>query len=100
MPEKDWSDPDNDLSGATLRIDYTQPGWFEWAQPEWGAVLPSPVREHTREAALQAALRIDPQATEAQIGPTKLDLIVAYQHAPHARYVRIVRTHMDGWRDR
>jgi hypothetical protein len=100
LPGKDWSDADNDLSGAALQVDYTQPGWFEWAQPGWGALVPSPVREHTREAALQAALRIDPRATEAQIRPTIMDLIFVYQHAPRARYVRVVRTHNDGWVDR
>jgi hypothetical protein len=36
------------------------------------------VREPTREAALQAARRIDPAATEAQIVPTELQLTVIY----------------------
>ena len=68
-----------ELAGTALRVDYTQPDWFEW-QPEmpslrW-AVRSAPglkgrwltvpvVRERTREAALQALRRIDPQLREA-----------------------------------
>jgi hypothetical protein len=38
---------------------------------------PAPVRERTREAALQAARRVDPGATEAQITtPTQPGLLV------------------------
>ena len=40
--------------------------------------MSSPVRERSREAALQAARRIDPQADEAQIAPTELAVTVAY----------------------
>jgi hypothetical protein len=36
------------------------------------------VRERTRAAALRAALRLDPQAAEAQIVPTELDLMFVY----------------------
>ena len=68
------------LSGAALRVDYTQPGWFEWQPPEnqtlrWavrstpgreGEWLPVPaVRDRTREAALQALRRVDPQIRAA-----------------------------------
>jgi hypothetical protein len=68
-----------ELKGTALRVDYTQPGWFEW-QPAWsllrwavrstpgpkGKWLPVPVvRERTRQAALQALRRIDPQIREA-----------------------------------
>ncbi len=105
-----------DLIGTALRVDYTQPGWFEW-QPVWSlrwAVRPGPgkegkwlglpaVRERTREAALQALRRLDPQIREAvratlqdlvdrgalpattafppeeeQIVPTRLDLVTIY----------------------
>jgi RNA polymerase sigma-70 factor (ECF subfamily) len=69
-----------ELAGAVLRVDYTQPGWFEWAPPQnqtlrwavrstpgrdgrWQPV--PPVRERTREAALQALRQIDPQIRAA-----------------------------------
>jgi hypothetical protein len=39
------------------------------------------VRERTQIAALQAARRIDPIVTEAQIVPTQLDLLFCYSHA-------------------
>jgi hypothetical protein len=61
-------------------VDYTQPGWFEWAPqghrwlrwavrsapgPE-GKWLPVPVvRGRTREAALQALRQVDPQIRDA-----------------------------------
>jgi RNA polymerase sigma-70 factor (ECF subfamily) len=105
-----------ELAGTALRVDYTQPGWFEW-QPNWSlrwAVRPGPgregqwlpvpgVRERTREAALEALRRLDPQiraavratlqgwvergaipsttdlpSEEAQIVPTRLDLATIY----------------------
>jgi hypothetical protein len=71
-----------DLSGAVLRVDYTQPGWFEWLPPQNPAfrwVLPeelgpqgrralrAPLRERTREAALAAARRAEPQVREALV---------------------------------
>jgi RNA polymerase sigma-70 factor (ECF subfamily) len=66
------------LAGTALRVDYTQPGWFEW-QPNWslrwavrsapgreGKWMPVPaVRERTPEAALQALRRLDPQIRAA-----------------------------------
>ena len=66
-------------------MDYRLPGSFQWTVPETpGDGTPpwlrlSLVREPTREAALQAARRIDPQATEAQIAPTELQLTVVYR---------------------
>jgi len=106
----------DDLAGATLRVDYTQPGWYQWLQPgdftsrRWVVSLEPgpkgrrelmpPVRERTREAALQAARRVLPPVTAAmvdahrrygpgmtaakrlpqpeQIAPTELDLVVVY----------------------
>lgn len=68
-----------ELSGAVVRVDYTQPGWFEWRPPgpEWlkwtmpaslgprpARALVAPVRERTREATLAAARRVDPQLRE------------------------------------
>jgi hypothetical protein len=73
-----------DLAGAALRVDYTLPGGFQWARPEapgaprWQTLLPSTVRERTREAALTAAHRIDPQIADAQIVPTELAITVFY----------------------
>jgi hypothetical protein len=82
-----------ELAGAALRVDYTQPGWFRWAPggPTYRGwvMLTEPgregrrtfrplVRERTREAALQAVRRIDPQADPAQIVPSGLDLAIVY----------------------
>jgi hypothetical protein len=68
------------LSGTALRVDYTQPGWFEWHPPAKTSLrwvvrstpdgedrwLPVPaVRERTREAALQAMRRVDPRIRAA-----------------------------------
>jgi Putative zinc-finger len=72
------------LSNATLRIDYTLPGGFEWVKPQqpdapsWQALLPSPARERTREAALIAAQRVDRQVDPGQIAPTELGLTLFY----------------------
>jgi hypothetical protein len=72
-----------EFTGATVRVGYTHPGEFQWTVPEAdlpgrGALGLSPVHERTREAALQAARRIDPQADPAQITPTELALTVVY----------------------
>jgi hypothetical protein len=104
----------DELAGSTLRVDYTQPGWFTWRVPVWvlrwavplepgrmgrRALMP-PVRERTREAALQTARRLAPRVTAAvlpalrradpqfelaqwtpqpdQIVPTELDLKIGY----------------------
>ena len=73
------------MAGATLRVEYTQPGWFRWNVPDAEAGLPgrgtyaiSPVRARTRAAALQAAPRISPQASEMQIVPTELAVTIVY----------------------
>jgi RNA polymerase sigma-70 factor (ECF subfamily) len=106
-----------DLSGSVLYIDYRQPGWYEWRPPgsyllRWlvpvdpgpkGRLIPRPkVRERTREAALQALRRVDPQvraavlaavgrsdprllaelvSDETQIVPTDLNLTLIYSPA-------------------
>ena len=107
-----------ELARGTLRVEYIQAGWFEWRVPgpawlQWvvpmGAgrrVLRPPVRERSREAALQALRRVDPQIREAvlqaasqaeiasgtvtlgddaQIAPTELDLQIAYIPDPASR---------------
>jgi hypothetical protein len=74
----------DDLTGATLRVEYTQPGWFQWGDPNhpgrgyynrWvipvettprGRRVPRPpVRERTRAAALQAVQRVNPELQQA-----------------------------------
>jgi hypothetical protein len=66
-----------EVAGATLFVDYSQPGWFEWRVPgaDWlrwvtplntGKRAPRlPVRGRTREATLQAARQVDPQIRQA-----------------------------------
>jgi hypothetical protein len=69
----------DELAGATLRVDYTQPGAFQWHKPgeftptRWVVrvepgptgrrVLIPPIRERTPEAALAAARRAFPPIT-------------------------------------
>ena len=110
----------DELVGATLRVEYTQPGWFQWGEPREGNILRwvvpmepgrhglrvfrPPIRERSREAALQAVRRVDPKIREAlaramqridprletaphvveedQIFPTKLDLAFIYFPGP------------------
>jgi hypothetical protein len=78
------------LAGATLRVDYSLPGGFQWRRPAepsrspWQMLEPPPVRERTREAALLAARRINAQARDAQIAPTDLALSIIYAPAPDA----------------
>jgi hypothetical protein len=82
-----------ELAGATLRVDYTVPGWFtcrvpdpawrQWvvqvaAGPEGRRAVRPPVREQTQKAALQTARRLDPTAEEAQIVPTSLNCAIIY----------------------
>jgi hypothetical protein len=69
----------DELAGATLRVKYTQPGWFTWQIPgpyylEWivplepgpqgRRALVSPIQERTRDAALQAARRLSLPVSE------------------------------------
>jgi len=73
-----------ELQGATLRVDYSQPGEFQWGDPgmaftpfPWvvivepgrdGRWLPRPLlRGRTREAVAQAVLRLDPQLRERAV---------------------------------
>jgi hypothetical protein len=66
-----------ELAGATLRVDYSRPGCFEWRPQSWyrwvmpteaGTRAPRPyLREATREAALQAARRYFPQVAAAMV---------------------------------
>jgi RNA polymerase sigma-70 factor, ECF subfamily len=86
-----------ELAEATLRVDYTLPGWFRWgapADPEGRprpVIGPWPVHEPTREAALHAARRLDTQATDAQLVRTELDVKFVYLwHAEKDRYLRLV----------
>jgi RNA polymerase sigma factor (sigma-70 family) len=111
-----------ELQGATLRVDYSQPGGFQWGDPglaftpaPWVVVVepgreghwrPRPLlRDRTRQAVMEAVLRLDPtlreramhvirsrQTTaeppaplEAQIFPTDLSLNIAYLPAASNR---------------
>jgi hypothetical protein len=80
----------DELAGASMRVDYAVPQGYEWnppreaGRPRLPSILPPPVREPTREAALQAARRIDRAATEAQITPTEFALTILYLPAPNA----------------
>jgi RNA polymerase sigma-70 factor, ECF subfamily len=89
-----------ELAGATLRVDYSRPGRFEWRPISWyrwvmpteaGTRVPRPyLREPSREAALQAARRyypeiaaamtkaqrrFFPQVTEAQLAPQEEQIV-------------------------
>jgi hypothetical protein len=72
------------LATATLRVDYTLPGWFQWgapADPEGRlrpVIGPWAVRESTPRAALRAAQRLNPEVTEAQLARTDLEVIFIY----------------------
>jgi hypothetical protein len=85
-----------ELKEAALLVSYVEAGGFEWRpvrpqQPtapagdrlirvreEEDGIDLAPVHERTREAALAAARRIDPQATPAQIQPTQPTLSIRY----------------------
>jgi hypothetical protein len=115
----------DELTGAILRVDYSLAGMFEWRVPgppwlQWvvplapgtdGRRVPRPpVRERTRESALQALRQVDPQirqavlqaagradprlvgappSEEAQIVPSQTDLAIIY--IPGASNRRAVR---------
>jgi hypothetical protein len=72
----------DELAGAALRVEYTQPGGFQWGEPGWSGyytrwVIPQgsgpqdrrvprpPVTAPTREEALAAVRRLDPHLREA-----------------------------------
>jgi hypothetical protein len=102
----------DELAGAALRVDYAQPGWFEWQPPgafRWALplepgpqgrrVLQAPVRERSREAALAAARRAEPGLREAllkltrhhQMPDEKVDeLLRSADVAPTRLYLAIV----------
>jgi hypothetical protein len=102
-----------ELAGAALYVEYTQPEGFQWqmaagaggagsarggpdpgrfdtasvragsrapgSSPAWRSFIGLPVvRERTREAALQAARRIEPQVSEGQLVPAELALTAVY----------------------
>jgi hypothetical protein len=71
-----------ELTGTSLMLDYSLPGAFEWRPPEppeapsWKQLVPPPVREPGRAAALVAARRIDPTASEDTLKATELALTI------------------------
>lgn len=90
-----------ELSQASLQVDYTPPGDYQWTPVARGAtpaerMQTAPrVREHTREAALLAAQQLDPQVTEAQITPTEVALKLTLSlGGPQARFTPFV-IHVD-----
>jgi hypothetical protein len=121
----------DELAGSVLRVDYTQPGWFEWRPPgpdvlRWVVpvepvpggrrALRPPVRARTRQDALAAARRFDPQlqqamrqvihrldpraeattAEDAEIVPTRLDLTIIYVPGDtNRRPLHILRSQQD-----
>jgi hypothetical protein len=84
----------DELSQATLRVDYSLPGAYEWrpngrpGSPDQGllAFEPAAARAPTREAALQAARKIDPRALETQILATELAMTLEYSLGPGSPY--------------
>jgi hypothetical protein len=89
LGERDWIEPLQsleELAGGVLRVEYTQPGWFEWRVPghpyfQWivpigtgsqlrRATRPQ-IRERTPEAALEKARRLYPQGFEAEVQTAK-----------------------------
>jgi hypothetical protein len=98
-----------ELAGAALCVAYTQPGGYRWAppvrpgRPERGPAELSLVWERTREAALQAARRLNPQVEMAEIEPTELALTFLYtsdnpKAGTHSGFVlRATRDGSQGW---
>jgi hypothetical protein len=92
------------MEGAVLWIDYTQPGGFEWPPsenwmrwelpgepgPSGRRVLYGPICEQTREAALAALRRAEPEVREAprRTGATaeSIDEFVAKMEVAPTRY--------------
>jgi hypothetical protein len=77
-----------DLAGATMRVDLSLPGSYEWrpvrerGAPFTADLLLPRVRERTREGALQAARRIDPGITDARIVPSEPAITILYIPKP------------------
>jgi hypothetical protein len=77
----------------------------EGDQPDNRSIGLSPVRERTRAAALQAARRIAPRVSEAQIVPTELAVTVVYTTGSRrtgftASVKRVAPYHASGWTTR
>jgi RNA polymerase sigma-70 factor, ECF subfamily len=129
--------PTEALTGAVLRVDYSVPGWFQWGNPafswhwsrylvvvepgEHGRWMPRPpIRERTREAAIEAVRQVAPEIRnraihalrdlsgrqdpepdapwEAQIFPTTLNLTVIYvPGASNERMVHVAHRNGDSW---
>jgi hypothetical protein len=102
----------DELAGAALRVQYTQPGGFQWQRPDWlgkarwirelepgpqgHRVLVPPIWERTREAALQAVRRILPQVDASEIYPTELDLVILYfPGTANTRLIHYIRPGQD-----
>jgi RNA polymerase sigma-70 factor (ECF subfamily) len=100
-----------ELEGAALRVDYIQPGGYEWVigGGNWPhfvtAVVPgkqgrrvvrAPVRGRSRNEVLLAARRVDPAVEETSIQPTKLHLLFLYMPGTsNKRCIRVVGDNVD-----
>jgi hypothetical protein len=87
-----------EIARATLSLAYTQPGAYEWrppGRPAWHSLAPSAAQAPTREAALLAARRLDPQVQADQLVPTELAVSILYrcgsQPRAQLRVLRITR---------
>jgi hypothetical protein len=87
-----------EIARATLSLAYTQPGAYEWrppGPPAWHSLAPSAAQAPTREAALLAARRLDPQVQADKIVPTELAVSMLYrcgsQPRAQLRVLRITR---------
>jgi RNA polymerase sigma-70 factor, ECF subfamily len=73
-----------ELAAATLKIDYSAPGWYQWpatGTPDTGlpgSIQRPSVRERTRAAAYAAARKLDPAVAEADVVPTSPDGTIIY----------------------
>jgi hypothetical protein len=85
-----------ELAQTIMRVEYTLPGGFEWrpagrpgspaSPPGPPSFAPAPARGPTRAAVLEAARKIDPGASEAQILSSELALTVEYNLGPKSPY--------------
>jgi Putative zinc-finger len=89
-----------ELAEGGLQVEYLPPVGFQLQAPKTGSAeergLDAPrARGQTREAALQAAQRIDPNVTPAQIVPAEMSVTFTYRlGGPNARLTPMI-VHLD-----
>jgi hypothetical protein len=90
----------DELAEGGLQVEYLPPVGFQLQAPKTGSAeergLDAPrARGQTREAALQAARRIDPNVTPAQIVPAEMSVTFTYRlGGPNARLTPMI-VHLD-----